>query len=227
MISITTTTRDPLDASIWLFDLDNTLYAHRYNLFHQVSARMTQFIMQNLSLPAPEAKALQKKYFHLHGTTMHGLMKNHGTSPQDFLRFVHDIDYSVLPCNPALDKLLGQLKAKKIIFTNGSTEHAQSVCERLGISHHFAACFDITDANYMPKPAMETYHRLITQYNFAPEQAIMLEDMAINLEPAKALGMQTVWLKTPEDWAAPAPGQQQYIDHHADDLTDWLDTLMN
>ncbi len=56
----------------------------------------------------------------------------------------------------------------------------------------------------------------------------MIEDLAINLEPAKALGMKTVWLKGEIVWARPQGGNTipPYIDHVAGDLVEWLDGVL-
>ena len=44
----------------WLFDLDNTLYPARCNLFMQVSARMTEFIQSHFKLDHEPARELQR-----------------------------------------------------------------------------------------------------------------------------------------------------------------------
>jgi putative hydrolase of the HAD superfamily len=54
----------------------------------------------------------------------------------------------------------------------------------------------------------------------------MIEDMAGNLAPAKALGMTTVWLKGELPWAKPGEPEPDYIDYVADDLETWLDGVL-
>ena len=77
------------EAEAWLFDLDNTLYPASCRLFDQVDRNITQFIMQYLSLDWQEAYKVQKTYFREHGTSMRGMMDNHGTDPAEYLDFVH------------------------------------------------------------------------------------------------------------------------------------------
>ena len=39
--------------------------------------------------------------FYKYGTTLRGLMIEHGIAPDDFLDYVHDIDHSPVPPNQA------------------------------------------------------------------------------------------------------------------------------
>ena len=216
------TIASPLDAEVWLFDLDNTLYHHQYDLFSGVSSKMTQFIMERFSLSFDAARARQKDYFQQYGTTLRGLMLHHQVVPEEFLDYVHNIDYTVLPPNPELNTVLQRLDGRKIIFTNGTTKHAHSVIEQLGIAEHFMEFFDIMDADYMPKPEPATYQKLIKKYGIVPSKTIMVEDIAVNLQYPKELGMQTVFIETNEDWAQPDPNVPNFIDYRTDDLTTWL-----
>ena len=70
----------------WIFDLDNTLYAADSGVFQQVHKLMGEFISKNLNMDMPEAKQLQAKYYKQHGTTLRGLMDNHGIDPDYFFR---------------------------------------------------------------------------------------------------------------------------------------------
>ena len=80
----------------WVFDLDNTLYPNTTNLFSKIDVLMCKFIEDNLKVSSEEALAIKDTYFHEHGTTLNGLMKNHKIDAEEFLEFVHDIDYSLL-----------------------------------------------------------------------------------------------------------------------------------
>src|SRR5215471_18145730 len=93
----------PLGAvETWIFDLDNTLYPASSRLFEQVQARMNDYICARLALSLDEAAALRARYFREHGTTMSGLMAVNRIDPHEFMAFVHDVDLSVVPANPAL-----------------------------------------------------------------------------------------------------------------------------
>src|SRR3990170_4515472 len=75
----------------WIFDLDNCLYPASTRLFDLIDERMGAYIQQLLGCDAAEAKRVQKSHFHQHGTTLAGLMKEHGVDPHEFLDQVHDI----------------------------------------------------------------------------------------------------------------------------------------
>lgn len=205
----------------WIFDLDNTLYPASCRLFDQVQLRIRQYIRENLGLSETEALSLQKRYFQEHMTTLRGLIVNDGIDPHHFLDFVHMIDLSALAPNPALDQVIGALPGRKVIFTNGSVPHAQRVMERVGISRHFEAIFDIVASDFIPKPDLGVYRRLCAEYRIDPEAAVMIDDMPRNLAPAHQLGMTTVLVKTDDDWSGPE-GDSSFIHHVTEDLTSFL-----
>src|SRR5207237_8696873 len=153
-------TRPPAPASprgfahvdTWVFDLDNTLYPHHLNLWQQVDERIRDYIARFLDVGREEAFRVQKDYYRRYGTTMRGLMTEHGLNPDDFLDFVHEIDHSPLTPNPTLGAAIEALPGRKLILTNGTRKHADAVMRRLAIHHHFVDVFDIVAAELEPKP---------------------------------------------------------------------------
>lgn len=218
-----------LEAECWVFDLDNTLYPASSNLFAQVDQKMTSFISDFLELSMAEAVKIRKAYYRDHGTTLNGLMTLHGLEPGDYLDFVHDIDLGVISPNVGLDRSLSRLAGRKIIFTNGPTDHAERVLERISIRHHFDAVFDIISAGYVPKPEPKIYHALVERYGLTPSKTVMVEDLARNLEPAAALGMTTVLVCPKGDIESQIDreidGAGKNIDHVVEDLSQWLRAL--
>ena len=209
---------------VWVFDLDNTLYPARYNLFRQVSERMGAFIADYLGLDPEQAREVQKALFREHGSTLRGLMNAHGMEPNGFLEYVHDVDVSAVPPDEGLNAALGKLQGRKLIFTSASLRHAERVTARLGVDHHFEDIYHIAAADYVPKPHPTTYQRFIERHRVEPRAAAMFEDIARNLRPAAALGMTTVWVPglgafSHED------SDGDHIHHVAEDLTAWLTAL--
>ena len=208
----------------WIFDLDNTLYDVGTNLFAKVSKRMTGFIQNKFKLEGSTAKDLQREMFLKYGTTMRGLMVEHGMDPEEFLHFVHDIDVSDLEPDPALKKLLENLPGRRLIFTNGSVPHAQRITEQLGIGHLFEGIFDIVAANFVPKPEPIIYQAMVDEFDVVTTASVMIDDMAKNLIPASNLGIRTVWLKHDKDWSS-KDFSSEHIDEEISDLKSWLATV--
>ena len=215
----------------WVFDLDNTLYPHHVNLWQQVDARIGEFVRGWLKVDATEARRIQKDYYQRYGTTMRGMMTEHGVHADDYLAYVHRIDHSPLEPNPAMGAAIAKLPGRKLILTNGSTDHVDKVLARLGIGHHFEAVFDIIAAELEPKPAPQTYRKFLDRHAVDPTQSAMFEDLARNLVVPHQLGMTTV-LVVPdgtrevvrEDWELEGR-EAAHVDRVTDDLTGFLEGL--
>ncbi|PZU21864.1 MAG: pyrimidine 5'-nucleotidase [Shinella sp.] len=215
----------------WVFDLDNTLYPHRVNLFAQIDRNMTAFVSELLQVDAVEAKKLQKQYYLEHGTTLKGLMIHHKVDPDAFLQKAHSIDYSPLIPHPELGEAIKALPGRKFIFTNGSVPHAEATARALGILEHFDDIFDIVAADYVPKPAGETYDKFVALNRVDTNRAAMFEDLPRNLKAPKERGMKTVLIvpnnlgeTVLESWEY-AGSEDDHIDYLTEDLEHFLTAL--
>lgn len=215
----------------WVFDLDNTLYPHRVNLFAQIDRNMTAFVSELLQVDAVEAKKLQKLYYLEHGTTLKGLMIHHKVDPDAFLQKAHSIDYSPLIPHPELGEAIKALPGRKFIFTNGSVPHAEATARALGILEHFDDIFDIVAADYVPKPAGETYDKFVALNRVDTNRAAMFEDLPRNLKAPKERGMKTVLIvpnnlgeTVLESWEY-AGSEDDHIDYLTEDLEHFLTAL--
>lgn len=216
----------------WVFDMDNTLYPHHVNLFSQIDRNMTAFVAELLQMEPAEAKLLQKQYYRDHGTTLKGLMVNHGIDPSDFLQRAHAIDYNVIPADPDLGDAIKALPGRKFIFTNGTVVHAEMAARALGILDHFDDIFDIVAADYVPKPAGATYDKFMSLNRVDTKHAAMFEDLPRNLVVPKALGMKTVLLvprnfeyEFAEAWEKSNEGDTD-VDFVTENLTGFLRRLV-
>ena len=210
----------------WIFDLDNTLYRTTPGMLAQIDDLMGSFIADFLKVDRVEARRIQKGYFRTHGLTLRGLMVEHGLDPQDYIDHLSQLDLTDVTADPHLAETLHSLEGRKFIYTNAFTEHTRDVMERIGITDHFDGVFDISDADFIPKPAIDSYRRLCDLHDINPARAAMVEDIPRNLEPAAELGMTTVWVRTETAWAKGVT-ETGHIDHVTEDLSAWLRQATN
>ncbi|MDI4666420.1 pyrimidine 5'-nucleotidase [Xanthobacter autotrophicus] len=215
----------------WVFDLDNTLYPAHHDLWFQIDARMKGYISDLLGIPPEDAFRIQKDYYRRYGTSLRGLMIEHGVEPDAFLAHVHDVDLSGLDAAPRLAAAIEALPGAKIVYTNGSERHARNVLEKLGMDAHFAAVHDIVAAEFHPKPTEEAYLRFLRTHGVDPKRAAMFEDLARNLEVPHRLGMVTVLVIPPGETIAARESwefegrEDAYVDHITEDLAGFLETV--
>jgi putative hydrolase of the HAD superfamily len=218
---------DPRFAHIrdWIFDLDNCLYPASTGLFALIDERMGAYIQRLLDCDPVEARRVQKAHFHEHGTTLAGLMKEHGVDPHDFLDDVHDIALDRVQCDQRLGRLLARLPGRRFVFTNGDAPYARRVLARIGVEDYFDDLHDIHASSYRPKPDACGYRLLCERFKIDPAHALFADDIAQNLAPAKALGMTTVWVDNGSE-----RGDHGYdegvVDERIGDVGDWLESIL-
>jgi putative hydrolase of the HAD superfamily len=209
----------------WIFDLDNCLYPASTGLFALIDERMGAYVQRLLGCDPAEAKTVQKKHFHEHGTTLAGLMKEHGVDPREFLEDVHDIPLDRVASDERLRRLLPRLPGRRFVFTNGDAPYARRVLERIGVHDHFEDLHDIHASSYRPKPDPHGYRLLCERFGIDPQHALLADDMVQNLAPAKALGMMTVWVDNGSE-----RGDHGYddaaVDVRVENIGDWLEAIL-
>tara|TARA_R110000868_G_scaffold80903_10_gene229416 strand:+ start:1698 stop:2363 length:666 start_codon:yes stop_codon:yes gene_type:complete len=205
----------------WIFDLDNTLYPAKADLFGLIDIKMGEFIQTLLGCDPVEARRVQKGYFMAHGTTLAGLMRDHDTDPREFLDYVHDISLDRIVADHDLIDHIAKLPGRRLIFTNGDAAYAARVLAKLGLTDAFELIHDIHACAYVPKPDPSGYAMLCDVHRIDPTRSIFFEDMARNLIPAKALGMTTVWVNNGSE-AGNVDAHTDYIDYEIEHLTPFL-----
>ena len=208
----------------WIFDLDNTLYAPEINLFTQIETRMTSYVMRLLDVDQAHAAALRVSYWRDHGTTLAGLMAEHGIDPLPFLRDVHDIDFAALLPDPALAAAITALPGRKIIHTNADSTYARHVLERRGLMI-FDAIHGVEETGFHPKPTSSAYQAVLHAEQFDPATAAMFEDDPRNLAVPHQLGMRTVLVGNGcggPDKVAPDHRHGPHVQHQTSDLLSFL-----
>jgi putative hydrolase of the HAD superfamily len=209
----------------WIFDLDNCLYPASTGLFGLIDERMGAYIQRLLDCDPVEARRVQKEHFQAHGTTLAGLMAEHGVDPHHFLHDVHDIPLDRVAADERLARGLGRLPGRKFVFTNGDAPYAQRVLEAIGVHEQFECLHDIHASELKPKPDPHGYRLLCAQFGIDPTRAVMVEDMAQNLRPAKALGMTTVWVDNGSE-RGNHDADPAHIDVRITDVGEWLHEIL-
>jgi putative hydrolase of the HAD superfamily len=213
----------PYDAfshvNTWVFDLDQTLYPPQARLFDLIEVRMTAWVMQAIGVDRAEADRLRQHYWHTYGTTLAGLMREHGVDPAPYLTDVHDIPMDRLTPDPALAAAIRALPGRRIVYTNGCAPYAERVLEARGLTGLFDAIYGVEHAGFLPKPERGAFDAVFAQDNLHPPTAAMFEDDARNLAVPHDLGMRTVHV-------APARADAPHVQFHTDDLSVFLKQLV-
>lgn len=203
----------------WVFDLDNTLYPPEARLFDQIEVKMTQYVMDALGVDQTRANELRKKYWHEHGTTLAGLMREHGVDPGPYLTDVHEISLDHLVPDTDLNSHIRALPGRKIVYTNGCAPYAERVIAARGLTGAFDAVYGVEHAGFHPKPDAAAFEMVFGRDGLNPCVAAIFEDETRNLEAPHAMGMRTVHV-------APEPQDHAFIHHHTPDLTGFLKRLL-
>ncbi|MGQ9778575.1 MAG: pyrimidine 5'-nucleotidase [Bacillota bacterium] len=178
-----------------LFDLDNTLYPEETGLVAYLDRRIEEFLARTLGLERAAAVALRETYRQKYGTTLRGLMENHGLDPRVYFAYVYNVDLGrFLRPDPALATLLDRLPWPKAVFSNSPRQQITRVLTLLGVGDRFERIFGLEFADYLGKPHPEAYRRVLAALGIAGEDCIMVDDSPANLIPARKLGMTTVLL---------------------------------
>ena len=198
-----------------IFDLDNTLYPKETGLLNEVGKRIDDFICKKFNFNDEDATTRKKKFFHKYGTTLKGLMIEEGIEPEEYLKFVHNLNTKdFLKRNEELISMLSRIKQKKIIFSNSPKEHVLSVIKVLGIENFFSGIYDIRFLEFNSKPQKELYNKVVKHAGINPKESMMVDDYEHNLKPAKELGMTTVLVGNGDGSKFP------YVDYYINKITE-------
>jgi putative hydrolase of the HAD superfamily len=203
----------------WVFDLDNTLYPPSARLFAQMQPRITAFVSRTLGVSPAEAERMRDTYWLRYGTTLAGLMAEHGIDPLPYLREVHDLDFSRLQPDPVLAERIRRLPGRKIVFTNGDGDYAARVLHARALNGCFDAVYGVEHAGYLPKPEQAAFEAVFALDGLSPLEGAMFEDDPRNLAVPHLMGMRTVLVGDEE-------GDHAHVHHHTADLSEFLAQLV-
>jgi putative hydrolase of the HAD superfamily len=210
----------------WVFDLDHTLYTTNAETQKALEERICLYVQRTLKVTRDPAWDVQKRYLLEHGSTLAGLVKNHGVEPDHYHDFINDITELNLSKDMDFREALKRLPGKRYVFTNNCGRFAANVLAGLGVEDLFDSIVDARAMNVIPKPNPAAYDTLIALGGFDPAQAAMFDDSLRNLAPAKARGMTTIWLNTGGGFSSwKVADGHLHIDHETDDLAAFLQRI--
>lgn len=183
------------DRTVWLFDLDNTLYPASSGLMEALSDRISLYLERHLGLPPSLAEQMREAYFGTYGSSVRGVLMHCRVDADKFLAFIHDLpmeDY--LSTDPRLAELLSSLPGQKHLFTNATAQYAWRTLRALGVDDHFQGVFDIRFGGLEGKPAPAPYEKVMRALGQPAGPCWFVEDTLANLVPAKSFGCRTVWV---------------------------------
>ena len=96
-----------------------------------------------------------------------------------------------------------------------------NVIRKIGIDQHFDDIFDIVDSEFVPKPDIVSYKKLVKKHKIDPKLCVFIEDIARNLKPAYEIGMKTIWIENDEPWARKF-SDSDFINYKTNNLPEFL-----
>jgi pyrimidine 5'-nucleotidase len=177
-----------------LIDLDDTTYPTSVGVWPILTERVFQYMLDVVGIAKDEIPEKRERLFMEHGTTMRGLNIEYGIDVEEYLEYVHEVDLSmIVQPDPHLREVLISLPQEKWIFTNASRQHANNVLELLGIAEQFLGVIDVMDTEPWCKPHAEAFEiALKLAGGPLPEETLFVDDLEVNLDAAKKLGIQTL-----------------------------------
>lgn len=181
--------------NVWVFDLDDTLYPRVSGLWAQIDKRISAYVKKQLEIDDDEeVKRLRRHFRDTYGGALWGMIEEYFVDADDYLKDVHNIDYSPLKPNHQLAKDISLLPGRKFIFTNADRNHAERVLAHRGLTGCFDGIYDVTFTDFLPKPFPQAYERFLSRFSILPEKTAMFEDNLANIAICKKLGMTTLWV---------------------------------
>jgi putative hydrolase of the HAD superfamily len=176
----------------FIFDLDRTLYPYASNVLPQIDNKIALYCKKICNVSLTQAHEIRLKYYKQYGATLTGLINEYHIDPDDFLDYVHDVDYhDIVPCQKLTDTL-SQIKGCKIIYTNSTQKHTFNVLKKRNLVGFFDAIHDIRSVGLQPKPCPTAFGQVMDSHNFNPHETIFFDDSLANTKTAKQMGVYAV-----------------------------------
>lgn len=177
-----------------LFDLDETLYPSSSGLWMAIRERINLYLRDRMGIPLGQIEVLREQFFRDYGTTLRGLQANYHVDMEDYLAFVHNVPLEKhLHSDDDMRKVIEALPARKYIFTNADSAHANRVLDVLGLKGIFDGILDVHTIAPYCKPMPESFGlALLAVGSPDPGSCALLDDQARVTAAARRLGFFTI-----------------------------------
>lgn len=176
-------------------DLDNTLYSDLSGMLKYIDSRIDTFIQQKLNLTAAAITELRHSYWCKYGTTLTGLLIHHQIEVNEYIQWAYDIKITdFLKPDPLLTNVLESIGLTKIVFSNSPLQYIQNVLQVLKINHCFSGIYDIGFCDYMGKPNLSSYYKVLNDLGVKGEECIFVDDSLVNLVAAAQMKIVPIHL---------------------------------
>ncbi len=202
-------------SSLWLVDLDNTLYDASWRVMGEINVRMTRYISEFLGISVGEASLLRERYWHRYGATLLGLVAHHGVDAKEFLKATHpnhDLPNYVCPLRGERARL-SKLNGERWLVTNAPYDYAEHALRLIGLRRSFDRIVTIDDmvvcGRLCPKPSLHLMRRLLKSSGRKASRVVLIDDHDANLKAAHRVGMGTarIWASKTAKQRARASGR--------------------
>ncbi len=178
----------------FFFDLDETLYPTSSGLWSAIRERINAYMHERMGFPPEQIEVLREQFFREYGTTLRGLQANYTVDMDEYLAFVHNVPLEAhLHPDPELHGVIEALPARKFIFTNADSLHANRVLDVLGLQGLFDGILDVHTLAPYCKPMPESFEMALQAAGSPdPRTCALLDDQARITRAARRLGMYTI-----------------------------------
>ena len=178
----------------FFFDLDETLYPTSSGLWSAIRERINAYMQERMGLLPGQTEVLREQFFREYGTTLRGLQANYKVDMDEYLAFVHNVPLEeYLHPDPELRGVIEALPARKYIFTNADSAHANRVLNLLGLQGCFDGILDVHTLSPYCKPMPGSFE-LARQAAGSPDphECALLDDQPRITRAARGLGLYTI-----------------------------------
>ncbi|WP_375153812.1 pyrimidine 5'-nucleotidase [Cupriavidus plantarum] len=187
-------------ATVWLFDLDNTLHDASHAIFPAINRLMTEYVARVLDTDEATASRVRVDYWQRYGATLLGMIRHHGVDADDFLRAAHEFPEleGMLRVQRGLAAHLRRLPGRKILITNAPRDYARAVMTMAGIDRFFERVIAVEDmwvhGHLRPKPDRRMLRRWLARARVPAHRAVLVEDTLSHLKHYAATGIRNAWI---------------------------------